>query len=183
MDIFTNLGFESAEQAIGILFILIIILFAICIALIIGIITLLVRKKDFSKQYSDRSSRAYSNAGYQNAPRGKKNVRIDKAVIEKMVDIEYNQNQLTKNVDDLYRKLGFSYQKVGMVKYNAYTGLSGNTSFVMAMLDGNDSGFILNVINGNEGSNIYMKDVENGESTERLGMEEAEALKIAISQN
>lgn len=186
-DLFTNIGFESAEQGVAVLFILVVILFAICIALIIGIITLLLRKKDFSKQYvmpkgevytknvqtTSRSSTSRGNGGRS---------RINPLVTERLSGLEDEQRKLTANIDDLYRKAARAYQKVGLVKYNAYTGLSGNTSFVIAMLDATESGFIINVINSREGSNVYMKDINNGRSNERLGAEEAEAFKIALSQ-
>lgn len=172
--IFERLGFSSPEQGIGLLFILVIVLFVICIALIIGIITLLVRKRDFSNQMSGVSQRQKASI---NSKSGKTRVSSENVRM-----LELRQKNLTRNIDDIYRKLGRSYQKVGIVKYNAYSTMSGNVSFVVAMLDGDDSGFILNVINGREGSNIYIKDITNAQSNERLGTEEIQALKIAVSR-
>ena len=172
-QVFERIGFSSPEEGIGILFILVVILFAICIALIIGIITLLVRKRDFSNNITGISKKQLQ-AGNAKSSGG----RISN---EKMWQLALNQRDLTANIDDLYRKVGRSYQKVGIVKYNAYSNMSGNVSFVVAMLDGDNSGFILNVINGREGSNIYIKNITNAQSDERLGTEEVQALKLAVS--
>lgn len=173
-SIFDKLGFSSPEAGIGVLFLLVVILFVICIALIIGVITLLVRKKDFSNNITGVNKRK-AQAGTSKGGKG----RISN---EKLQMLALNQRDLTSNIDDLYRKVSKSYQKVGIVKYNAYSNMSGNVSFVVAMLDGDNSGFILNVINGREGSNIYIKDITNAQSNERLGTEEVQALKIAVSE-
>ena len=178
--IFSKLGFSSPEEGIGLLFILVIILFAICIALVIGIITLLVRKRDFSNNIVGANSiqtRQKQKASV-NSKSGKGRIPNEKVRM-----LELRQKNLTRNIDDIYRKIGKSYQKVGIVKYNAYSNMSGNISFVIAMLDGNNSGFILNVINGREGSNIYIKDINNAQSNERLGEEEIQALKNAVTQD
>lgn len=171
--VFEKLGFSSIEAGMGVMFLLIVILFAICIALIIGIITLLVRKRDFSNNITGVSQKQKVSVNSKTGTTriSNENVRM----------LELRQKNLTRNIDDIYRKLGRSYQKVGIVKYNAYSTMSGNVSFVVAMLDGDDSGFILNVINGREGSNIYIKDITNAQSNERLGAEEIQALKMAVS--
>ena len=73
-----------------------------------------------------------------------------------------------------------SYQKIGIVKYNAFKGMGGNLSFVIALLDDNNSGFILNSVHSREGCYLYMKDVEKGSTDVLLGAEEKEALERAL---
>lgn len=73
-----------------------------------------------------------------------------------------------------------SYQKFGMVKYNAFKGMGGNLSFAMAMLDSNNTGFILNSLHSKEGCYLYIKVVEKGETDSVLGSEEQEALEQAL---
>lgn len=173
-DVFERIGFSSPEAGVGLLFILVIILFVICIALIIGMITLLVRKRDFSRNIAGISTKGR---------RVQKTKGAGQVSNEKVEVLATKQKRLTKNIDDIYRKLSKTYQKVGIVKYNAYSNMSGNVSFVIAMLDETDSGFVLNVINGKEGSNTYIKDITEGESNERLGEEEAQALLLAVSSD
>lgn len=73
-----------------------------------------------------------------------------------------------------------SYQKFGMVKYNAFKGMGGNLSFAYALLDFNNTGFILNTVHSREGCYLYVKIVERGETDVLLGSEEKEALEQAL---
>ena len=73
------------------------------------------------------------------------------------------------------------YQKTGIVKnYNAFKGMGGNLSFVIAMLDDNNTGFVLNSVHSREGCYLYLKDVVEGKTEVLLGSEEKEALERAL---
>ena len=80
----------------------------------------------------------------------------------------------------LNRKLETNYQKVGIVKYDAFNEMGGKLSFALAMLDGNDSGWIINAMHSREGCYTYVKEIVKGESYVELAEEEAEALDKAI---
>lgn len=85
---------------------------------------------------------------------------------------------------DMMRKLSKqvkdSFQKFGYVKYNAFKGMGGNLSFVLAMLDNNNTGFVLDVVHSREGCYLYLKEVEEGATEVLLGSEEQEALEQAL---
>ncbi len=72
-----------------------------------------------------------------------------------------------------------SYQKVGIVKYNAFSEMGGKLSFSLCMLDDEDSGFILTSIYSNEGCYLYMKEIIKGEAYVLLSEEERSALDEA----
>ena len=80
----------------------------------------------------------------------------------------------------LIRNFRASFQKFGMVKYNAFQGMGGNLSFVFALLDYTNTGFVLNCIHSREGCYIYMKEVDRGQTEVVLGNEEQEALEQAL---
>lgn len=80
---------------------------------------------------------------------------------------------LSKQVKD-------SFQKFGFVKYNAFKGMGGNLSFVLAMLDDNNTGFVLDAVHSREGCYLYLKEVEEGATEVLLGSEEQEALEQAL---
>ncbi len=80
----------------------------------------------------------------------------------------------------LSKNIRSSYQKFGLVKYNAFKGMGGNLSFAMAVLDANNTGYILNSLHSREGCYIYLKVVEKGETDCVLGSEEQEALEQAL---
>ena len=100
---------------------------------------------------------------------------MDEAAVRQATDKE-GRDQLKS----LSRQVRASYQKIGIVKYNAFKGMGGNLSFVIALLDDNNSGFILNSVHSREGCYLYMKDVEKGSTDVLLGAEEKEALERAL---
>ncbi len=84
---------------------------------------------------------------------------------------------------ELYSKFESSFQKVGIVKYDAFNQMGGNLSFSIALLDENNNGFILNSVHSVEGCYTYTKEVKNGSCKISLGEEEEKALNIAIGDS
>ena len=83
---------------------------------------------------------------------------------------------------ELRRKFENSYQKLGLVKYDAFQQMGGQLSFSLCLLDDNNNGFIINSVHSAEGCYSYTKEIKAGESSLLLGEEEKEALEIAMSQ-
>ena len=73
------------------------------------------------------------------------------------------------------------YQKMGLVRYDAFSQMGGQLSYSLALLDENDNGFIINSIHSTEGCYSYSKEIKNGDNIS-LSAEEAEALSIAKSK-
>ena len=71
--------------------------------------------------------------------------------------------------------------KYGIVKYDAFEDMGGKLSFVLAMLDTKNTGFLLNAIHSRENCFLYVKEIVNGESYVMLSEEEIEALKQAVN--
>ncbi|CCY82543.1 uncharacterized protein BN500_01285 [Clostridium sp. CAG:149] len=94
--------------------------------------------------------------------------------------LQTSDRESRDQLKSLTRQVRASYQKIGIVKYNAFKGMGGNLSFVIALLDDNNSGFILNSVHSREGCYLYMKDVEKGSTDVLLGAEEKEALEMAL---
>ena len=67
-----------------------------------------------------------------------------------------------------------------IVKYDAFPDVGGRLSFALAMLDEENSGFVLNAIHSREGCYTYIKEIVKGESYVELSDEEAAALDKAI---
>lgn len=99
-------------------------------------------------------------------------------LIEKLaVELQLN----AENVEKLEKMQNMSLNKYGIVKYDAFQDMGGKLSFVLAMLDTNNTGFLLNAIHSRENCFLYIKEIVNGESYIRLSEEEMEALKTAIN--
>lgn len=82
----------------------------------------------------------------------------------------------------LYRALRSSYQKVGIVKYDAFGEMGGKFSFALTMLDNDNNGWILNSMHSRDGCYTYIKEIVRGESYIELSEEEAESLDQAVYQ-
>ena len=96
--------------------------------------------------------------------------------------VEDKQKVSEQDIKKIYRTLEGTYQKTGIVRYDAYSENGGRLSFALALLDESDDGFIMNVMTGTDGSYCYIKAVENGESEIKLGGEEAKALAKALGE-
>ena len=115
--------------------------------------------------------------------RGKDAESLESVILDQIDEIKELKVQDRANKDTmrtLTRSVKGSYQKFGMVKYNAFKGLGGNLSFALALLDLNNTGFILNSVHSREGCYLYIKSVEKGETDIGLGNEEKEALEQAL---
>ena len=98
----------------------------------------------------------------------------------KFLKIDADKNK--KEMRELRRKFEHSYQKMGLVKYDAFQQMGGQLSFSLCLLDNNNNGFIINSVHSAEGCYSYTKETKAGESNLLLGEEEKEALEIAMSQ-
>lgn len=128
-----------------------------------------------------QTSRLYHR--YDRFMRGKDAESLELIIAELIEEVKElrSQDRVQKDtMKTLTRSIKGSYQKFGMVKYNAFKGMGGNLSFAIALLDMNNTGFILNSLHSREGCYLYIKMVEKGETDIVLGSEEKEALEQAL---
>lgn len=115
--------------------------------------------------------------------RGKDAESLEDAVLDALEQLKMLRAQDRANKDTmkvLTKNIKGAYQKFGIVKYNAFKGMGGNLSFALAMLDSNNTGFVLNTVHSREGCYLYLKEVEKGKTEVLLGSEEKEALEQAL---
>ena len=68
-------------------------------------------------------------------------------------------------------------QKVGLVRYNPFSGTGGNQSFALALLDGNNDGFVITSLHSRESTRVFAKPVAHGkESGYEFSKEEIQAI-------
>lgn len=103
--------------------------------------------------------------------------------IEKNQEIDKMNQMLREDIIGLRKNQRITYQKMGMVKYNAFREMSGNLSYTLALLDQKDNGFIINSVYAKEGGYSYIKEIVSGESSIELSEEEKAALDKAKSQS
>ena len=100
--------------------------------------------------------------------------------LDELRDLRAEDRSNKDSIRTLNRNQRASFQKYGLVKYNAFKGMGGNLSFAFAMLDYTNSGFVLNCVHSREGCYLYIKVVDMGQTDIVLGNEEQEALEQAL---
>lgn len=116
---------------------------------------------------------------------GKDGVSLEQDIIHLFEDNKFLKSSTEKNKKDirtLYKRMETTYQKMGLVKYDAFNQMGGQLSFSLALLDENNNGFIINSVHSTEGCYSYTKEIKNGECSIALGKEESEALEMAIGE-
>lgn len=103
--------------------------------------------------------------------------------IEKNEQIDQMNQLLREEIIGLRKNQRITYQKMGMVKYNAFREMSGDLSYALALLDQEENGFIINSVYAKEGGYSYIKEIVKGESSILLSEEEKAALEKAKSQS
>lgn len=88
-----------------------------------------------------------------------------------------------KEIGVIKKVLGKTLNKYGIVKYDAFDDVGGKLSFALAMLDENNTGFILNAIHSRDNCFLYIKEIVKGESYIMLSEEEIDALRQAVSMD
>lgn len=117
---------------------------------------------------------------------GKNARNLEKTLIERLdqVDELLKANEANeKNIKVLFNKMKFTFQKVGLVKYDAFNEMGGKLSFSLALLNEKDDGFVMNAVHSREGCYTYIKEIIEGNSIIVLSPEEKEALDMAKTSN
>lgn len=98
---------------------------------------------------------------------------------KKCTEIMDNYNQAEERLKRLERETKACVKKVGAIRYNAFGGNNSNLSFAAAVLDDQDTGFVLNGVYSRQQTTTYLKPIHNGQSLFELSDEEVEAIKTA----
>ena len=123
---------------------------------------------------------------YEKFMSGKDAKSLEKDIIGLYEDNKFLKITVDKNKKDirtLYKKFETSYQKCGIVKYDAFQQMGGQLSFSLALLNENNDGFVLNSVHSTDGCYSYTKEIRNGECAISLGEEEKQALDKAMGYN
>ena len=117
---------------------------------------------------------------------GKNARNLEKTLIERLEQVDglLKANAANeKNIKRLFNNMKFTFQKVGLVKYDAFNEMGGKLSFSLALLNETDDGFVLNAVHSREGCYTYIKEIVGGNSIIVLAEEEQEALNMAKEAN
>ena len=117
---------------------------------------------------------------------GKNAKTLEESIMSSMDQMDYLISSNKKNENDIqtiYKNMKSTFQKVGLVKYDAFQEMGGKLSFSLALLNETNDGFIINAMHSREGCYTYIKEIIDGNSVITLADEEKEALDMAMRMN
>lgn len=123
---------------------------------------------------------------YEKFMLGKDGANLEKDIMTLYEDNKYMKLSIDRSREDikeLFKKHEKTFQKVGLVKYDAFTEMGGKLSFALALLDEKNNGFIINSVHSSEGCYSYTKRVLDGDSQIALSNEEKVAVERAVNGN
>ncbi len=159
------LGFDSDYIIIG--------LAAFCLILLILVIVNMTQTNKLKKRYRSFMS-------------GKSAKSLEDTLIARLQQVDRLLSANAENERDikkLFANMKFTFQKAGLVKYDAFDQMGGKLSFSLALLNESDDGFVLNAVHSREGCYTYVKEIVDGNSVIALAEEEQEALRMAKESN
>lgn len=156
------LGFDSDYIILG--------LAGFCIILFILVIVNMIQTSKMKKKYKKFMS-------------GKNAKSLEETLLKRLdqIDSLVEANAANeKNIKKVVNNMKFTFQKVGLVKYDAFNEMGGKLSFSLALLNASNDGFVLNAVHSREGCYTYIKEIIDGNSIIVLAQEEQEALNMAM---
>ena len=168
MGISEYLGINLDYAVIGIIALMVLVLI-----LIIIMIVHTVQMKKLKKNY-----RIFME--------GKDAKTLEDTLIKRLNQVDAlikSNKENADNIDKIFHNMKFTFQKVGLVKYDAFNEMGGKLSFSLALLNETNDGFIINAMHSREGCYTYIKEIMDGNSIIVLAEEEKEALDMAIKSN
>ena len=106
-----------------------------------------------------------------------------KEVLEHLRKLEESNKKVAADLEDFKKLSKKTLQKVGMVRFNPFKEMGGEQSFVIALLDADNNGFVISSLYGQESSRVYAKPIANGKSSYSLSKEEEKAVTKAMGNN
>jgi hypothetical protein len=119
---------------------------------------------------------------FSDALGGSSGESIESTLVEHIDQVKH-VNQRLAELENEYRRLSvtgsLASQKISIVRFNPFGDTGGDQSFSLAVLDAQDSGYVLTSIHGRGGTRVYVKPVDLGVSKYTLSEEEQKALDQA----
>jgi hypothetical protein len=102
--------------------------------------------------------------------------------LQRVEDVDERLTELNEEYKRLSVTNSLASQKISIVRFNPFGDTGGDQSFSLAVLDAQDSGYVLTSIHGRQGTRVYVKPVDFGSSKYTLSAEEKQALSQAIKR-
>jgi len=101
---------------------------------------------------------------------------------KRSAEIEDRLHELESEQKKLAVTGSLASQKISIVRFNPFGDTGGDQSFSLAVLDAQDSGYVLTSIHGRGGTRVYVKPLDFGKGKYSLSSEEQQALAQAAKR-
>jgi hypothetical protein len=147
----------------------VIILFLLILILGIALILTVMQLQKVSRKYYTLTS-------------GKQAKDLESLILkrfEEMDKVKARMKRFSREHRTFKGHLDSCYNKLGLVKYDAFDNMAGELSYSLALLNADNSGFVLTSMHSKQGCFSYAKEIIKGESYIALSKEEIEAIEKA----
>ncbi len=153
--------------------IIVLLLFAVVIILLIVTIILAARSRKLRRAYTV----------FMEGEDGRSLEGIIKGRLDDLEQIRREEKVAESRIRNILDEYDSTFQKIGLVKYDAFEEMGGKLSFSLALLNRGNTGFVLNAVHSKEGCYTYIKEIIGGNAVVLLAEEEKEAVQQAINYN
>lgn len=148
----------------------VVILIAVVILFFVTLIEI-VKVKKLEKRYRNFISKLSRGSNFE---------AMLKEYIESVECVREENKKVKKQNEEIENRLMKCIQKIGIVRYNAFSDTGSDLCFALALLDFEDNGVVINgVYSRDNATTTYAKPIHNGESKYTLVAEEKEAIEKA----
>lgn len=99
---------------------------------------------------------------------------------EKNDSLESRIKEAFLRIEDLDKICERTIQKTGIIRFNPFSEMGGNQSFVIALLDDKNNGFVISSLFIKDSNRVYAKAIKEGKSDHLLSNEEIKAIERAM---
>ena len=105
---------------------------------------------------------------------------ILESVIKETQGAKRGLAELEKRYDTIENDSRFHIQKIGLLRFNPFKDTGGDQSFILTLVDANNTGVIISGLYSRSGTRWYAKKIVKGRGSEHeLSDDEKKALKLA----
>lgn len=149
----------------------VIILLLLIIILFIGLIVTFNKMQTLARKYYTLTS-------------GKNAKDLESIMLTRFKEMDKVKSRMKRFTEDhkgFKGHLDTCYNKMGLVKYDAFDNMAGELSYSLALLNADNSGFVVTSMHSKQGCYSYAKEIIKGESYLALSKEEKAAIGKALT--
>lgn len=124
---------------------------------------------------------------YQTFTHGVNRKALDSVLSNVVKEIQESKKDIAKlaiRCDTIEQKGLLSIQKIGLLRFNPFKDTGGDQSFILSLVDANNTGVVITALYSRSGTRWYAKKVAEGKGLEHeLSDEEKKALNMASRIN